>query len=40
MKDMIDSRSWTQGFSCYELLIVMVNINDFDSWAQGFRSYE
>ena len=37
---MKDSWLRTSGFSCYEQLRVVVDINDFGLWAQGSKYYE
>ena len=40
MNDMNDSRSSSNGSSCYEQLRVVMDMNDFMLLAQGFRYYE
>ena len=40
MEDLNESGFWSQGFRCYEQLMVVVDMNDSRSWAQGARCYE
>ena len=40
MNEMNDSRSSSNGSSCYEQLRVVMDMNDFMLLAQGFRYYE
>ena len=40
MVEMNDTRSWAQGFRCYEQLKAFDDMKNYGLWDQGFKCFE